>query len=450
MEQPLDVLKKLAGRLDQREPELRRLASYYEGRHNLAFATEKFRAAFGGLFGHVADNWCPIVVDVVEERLNVQGFRFDNEVADADAWAIWQANNLDADSQLAHTDALLYGRSAVSVWVDANGAPRITVESPLQVIVAHAPGEPRRRTAALKRWVDDDEFAYATLYLPERILRYRSTNKVPGDTMASIPLEWEPRGDEVPNPLGVVPVVPLVNRPRVLGFGESEITQVLPLQDAANKLVSDMLVASEFGAFKQRWATGMEIPTDPESGAPLEPFDHAIGRLWVAENEGTKFGEFAATDLANYVRAIDLIVGHIASQSRTPPHYLNPAADRLSGESIKAAETGLVAKTKRKQRHFGESWEEVMRLAFAVTDDPRARATAAETIWADPETRTESEHVDAVAKRKAIGVPWGQLMEDLGYSPQQIERMRSQLRQDAIEAVALETMPNPLEVPRAR
>lgn len=438
---PLAIVKALTTRLDEAQPGLRRLGDYYEGRHRLAFASEKFRAAFGGLFGAMSDNWCPIVVDAVEERLGVQGFRFDSDDADADAWRIWQRNALDADAGLAHGDALTYGGAAALVWAGDDGAPRITVESPLQVVVAHAPGDRRRRTSALKRWIDDDEFAYATLYLPDVILRYRSDRKMAGAADLAAPVDWRPRGEEIDNPLGVVPVVPLVNRPRTLGDGESEIAGVIPLQDAANKLLSDLLVASEFGAFKQRWATGLEIPTDPETGAPIEPFNGAVSRLWVAESETTKFGEFTATDLRNYVVAIDLIVSHIASQTRTPPHYLNPSADRLSGESIKAAETGLVAKVKRKQRHFGEAWEEVLRLAFAVTGDPRAAATSAETIWADPESRTESEHVDAVAKRQAIGVPWPQLMEDLGYSPQQIERMRAQLRLDALDAITLGDLP---------
>ena len=421
----------LTARLDEAEPKLRRLGDYYGGRHRLTFASERFRAAFGGLFSALADNWCSLVVDAVEERLNVDGFRFDDEGADADAWGIWQANGLDAESQLAHTDALLYGRSYAMVWADSSGAPRITVESPRQVVVTHGAGDRRRRTAALKRWVEDG-WAYATLYEPDRIRRYRSVQKVPGDVVLG-PVTWQARGDVVPNPLGVVPVVQLTNRPRILGDGESEIEGIIPLQDAANKLLSDMLLASELGAFRQRWATGLEVPTDPETNQPVEPFDHALGRLWVSEAPESRFGEFSATDLANYTKAIDLIVSHIASQSRVPPHYMSTSADRLSGESIKSAETGLVAKCRRKQRHFGEGWEEVMRLAFAVRGDPRARVAGAETIWADPESRTESEHVDAVAKKGALGVPWEQLMADLGYSPQTIERMRAQRRRQTLD-----------------
>jgi hypothetical protein len=77
--------------------------AYYEGDQRLAFATAKFREAFGALFSAVADNWMPIVVDSKSERLKVQGFRFGTAPgADQRAWDIWQANGMDAASDGAH------------------------------------------------------------------------------------------------------------------------------------------------------------------------------------------------------------------------------------------------------------------------------------------------------------------------------------------------------------
>ena len=78
-----------------------------------------------------------------------------------------------------------------------------------------------------------------------------------------------------------------------------------------------------------------------------------------------------------------------------------------------------------------------MRLAFAVADDPRAQATDAETIWRDPENRTEAQHVDALTKLATLGVPQDQLLSDAGYSPQAIERFRTMRRTAAADQVAL-------------
>jgi hypothetical protein len=438
---------RLGKALSDRRPNLVRLHRYYDGAHPMSFASAKFREAFGGLFKTFADNWTALVVDAVEERLNIEGFRFGETEGDRDAWKIWQRNALDADSQIAHTEALISGDAYAIVWSDADdpSLAAITVESPVEVIVEASPYSRKTRAAGLKRWSDAEGYVCLTLYLPDAIYKWRSTNKQPDpeNNLAEFveSAQWDRRSvpnEDWPltNPYGVVPVVPLVNRPGILrGLrGRSEIADVLPVQDAINKLCADMLVASEFAAFRQRWATGLEIPTDPESGQALEPFKAAIDRLWTVEDAGASFGEFDATDLDNYTKAIELLVQHVASQTRTPPHYFYLSGQFPSGESIKSAETGLVAKARRKMRFFGEGWEEVMRLAFAVEGDAeRAAMFEAETIWGDPESRSESEHVDAVTKMQALGVPQEALWEELGFTPQQIDRFREMRAERALE-----------------
>jgi len=430
---PLWWVDKLAAELRARRPEIETSDAYYRGDHPLAFASQKFRVAFGGLFGGFADNWCELVVDAVEERLNVEGFRFgEDRTGDRDAWAIWQRNGLDADSQIAHTEMLVCRESFALVWADSDGLAEVTIEHPSQTIVAYQAGSLRKRAAGLKLWVDDDGTELATLYLPDAIYKFRGARRIYGTdaVTGSYLSQWTPRqgrGETWPlvNPLGVVPLVPLRNRPRLLAPPVSEIARVIPLQDAINKTVADMLVASEYGAFKQRWATGLDIPVDPATKEPVQPFDAAVDRVWTNENPNGKFGEFDQTNLENFVKAIELLVQHVASQTRTPPHYFALGGQFPSGESIKSAETGLVAKVRRKMRHVGESWEEVMRLCFAIEDDARSEVVAAETIWADPESRSEAQHVDALTKLRAIGVPDEQLWEDAGYSPQQIERFKT-------------------------
>src|SRR3954454_21458849 len=47
---------------------------YYRGDHDLSFATEKFRNAFGALFREFALNLCPAICDSVADKLKVTGF----------------------------------------------------------------------------------------------------------------------------------------------------------------------------------------------------------------------------------------------------------------------------------------------------------------------------------------------------------------------------------------
>jgi hypothetical protein len=108
------------------------------------------------------------------------------------AWEIWQANGMDAASAMAHTEAVKLGEAYWLVEPPANGssdAPRITVEHPSQVIVACAPGDRRKRLAALKKWVDEDGYVYANVYLPDGIAKYRSARRPgrPEDPVAAAP-----------------------------------------------------------------------------------------------------------------------------------------------------------------------------------------------------------------------------------------------------------------------
>jgi hypothetical protein len=95
-----------------------------------------------------------------------------------------------------------------------------------------------------------------------------------------------------------------------------------------------------------------------------------------------------------------------------------------SGEAIKSSEEGLVYKVKSKHTHTGEGWEQAIRLYWLFRDpsDARATATDTETIWRDPETHTESAHVDAVVKKVSVGWPRPQAWFDMGASPQQVKR----------------------------
>lgn len=471
---PALVLRKLHMQMAARRRVIDKAESYYDGAHNLAFAGEKFLEAFGGLFDAFADNWCQVVTNAVEERMTVQGFRVDQGVtADTKAKAIWEDNELDLQSSMGHLDGLIAGAFYVTVWqrdeadgTTAGNIPEITVESATSTIVECHPKIRKRRTAGLRTWLDDDGYEHAELFRPEGVYLFRSHSKQNGAIIDAARTRWVVEdlldgADELdvngmmPNPLGVVPIVEFLNMPRLTvsrraGWAaHSELASVIPLQDAVNKLLADMLVASEFAAYPQRYLTGytpddqLDALTGKPTGAIIQPsFKSGPGLTWWLEGEDAKFGQFAAADLSSSVASIELVVQHIASISATPPHYLRASADRLSGESIKSAESGLVAKTRRKTRGWGAGWEEVMRLAGALSAIPElANAQSMETIWKDPETRTESEHVDAITKKKDLDVPGPQLWEELGYTPEQIARfpaMRAQMQLEGMAANAAE------------
>lgn len=325
----------LLAALIARQRKIRTFDSYYDGKHKLLFATVKFRETFGTLFSAFSDNWCDLVVDSSAERLRVDGFRFgDDEKADSDAREIWQRNDLDAESELAHTEAIKLGCAYALVGPD-DGEPMIQLEPPTNAIVAVDPAAGRKRLAGLRYWADEWGVEHAVVYLPDAIVWWLREREHRG---------WTEDVGSGRNALGVVPLVPLPNMPTLRNRqGRSDVERVIPLQDAVNKLCADMIVASEFAAFPQRWMTGIEIPVypdgDPNAGQPLPSFTARFlagaGVVWADESENAKMGNFAVSDLGIYVRAIEMFIQHVAAQTRTPPHYLLGAMGSFpSGEAI--------------------------------------------------------------------------------------------------------------------
>jgi hypothetical protein len=108
--------------------------AYYEGDHKLAFATAKFREAFGGLFARSPTTGCRSSSKLQGRAAEVQGFRFGKKPgADEAAWDIWQANGLDAESDMrTPRRSSSARRTGSSSPRHGDDPPRITAEHPSQ------------------------------------------------------------------------------------------------------------------------------------------------------------------------------------------------------------------------------------------------------------------------------------------------------------------------------
>ena len=435
---PLQWVNFLGDVLTRRYYDNRIYDAYYRGEHRLPWGpTQQASSVYRRLLKEARSNWAELIVDAVNERLRVIGFRWSgSEDADLDVWNnIWQPNQLDARSDEVHVEALVNGYGYTIIWPDASGDIKITAEHPNEVICYCPTANRHLVTAALKRWCDDWGQWHATLFTTTYIYKFVSLGAVVGSMP---PADWLAREDTaepwpLPNPFSVVPVVEFPNNPRMLTGGRSELAGgQIDMMDRINETVFNRMLAAQFAAFRQKWVTGMEIPRDNE-GNVIEPFRVAVDRLWMTENPDAKFGEFDEASLTNYIAAAEADIQHLAAISRTPAHYLLPHGPMPSGEALKAAETGLVAKVRRRQRFFGEAWEQTLRYALLMQGDARWQDMSGETIWADPESRSDAQTADALVKLAQIGVPAQMLWELSGFfSPQQIQRMQQHRADEAL------------------
>lgn len=265
---PEDWLKRLIACHDKDLDELRLMDAYYEGTQPLSYLAPEIMNELGDRMRQLVINWPQLVVDALDERLDVEGFRYsDSETAERSLWQIWQANNMDEGSQQAHVDALALRRSYAIVGTneDDDDTPIITAESALEV---YAERDPRTRKviAGIKRWEEPAPAGAAPtkcaqLYLPNQRINWEYRKG-----------QWV-QTDVDQHDLNEVLIEPLANRPRLRHLdGTSELRAIIPISDAACKIASDMMVSAEFHAMPRRWATGLSRDDFvDEAGQPWAP-----------------------------------------------------------------------------------------------------------------------------------------------------------------------------------
>lgn len=415
-------------------------ADYYAGNHRLLFATEKFRSVFGSLFRAFADNLCAKVVDAPASRLSITGFSVEKggEKLANEVWALWLANRMDLRAGEVHTEALTSGDAYVIVWPDDDGQPIIYPNDAAMMTARYDSERPGVISWAAKAWLGDDGKLRLNLYYADRIEKYVSANKtdsLPDNSNGFTPYQPEGEGAwPLANPYGKVPVFHFANRGKIGAFGRSELADVIPLQDALNKSIADMLVAMEFVALPQRWATGLEVDIDPNTGKPKALFVPGADRLWTTAGTEAKFGQFAAADLSQFMAVQDGFRKEIASVTNTPIHFIEPPTGNWpSGESLKTAESEFLAKIAQRQTAFGNCWEDVM--AFALTVAGKGSDVRLSAIWKDPAPHSELDQVNVAVLKAQIGVSNEQLQRELGYTEQEIATMAEQKQaSDAVMA----------------
>jgi hypothetical protein len=404
---------------------------YYFGDHQLRYVTEKWREVFGASMPQMTSNWCQLVVDAAAGRLKVEGFTFPSLTGgSADAGPdevvaeIWEENGLGTAQAQAHTTAVYAGRAYTLVEPPGRGEKisRVTVEHPSQTFVRMDPANNRRRLAAIKTWWDINDDGSAgdqniSLYTPTRtyhLKRLRTSTTVAGVYMSDpVPRTGVASVDEVENPLGVVPVVPLDNKPvslaaaptlvgkRMVLGSMSDLQPIYPIQDAITKGLVELVVLGEFASMPLRWATGVTTPRDPKTGQPLEQpeLTSMISALLTFPDKDARVGQLEANDGAGLIARHAMYLRDIGAISRTPPHYMLGDIVNISGDALTATETSLSERIREKHEPLGGGHEQTARIACGFQGDMRRfEDKRCAVTWSNPEIRSVAQATDAASK----------------------------------------------------
>lgn len=441
---------------------------YYRGKHRITFSSEKWRNTFGEQVAQLRDNLCPAVVDALADRVLLEGFAGAQE---AQVQEVWRENDLDRLQGSVHLQAFRDGDAYLMVWPDSKGVPRFYPQPADRMAVRYSDDDPTLLELAAKVWPEvsrsetdgKEEVLYrANLYYADRIekwvQRQATTPTTPGAAV-SIPTDlnaWEEyreparEGEEpgedglgswpVTHEYGQVPVFHFLNDALPGEPGKSELADVIPLQDALNKSLADMMVAQETHALPQRHATGLEVEVvvQPDGSEVEKAPEWKPGGLWYSANKDTRFGEFSAANLEALIKVQDSLRSEIARVSRTPIHYLILSGTFPSGEALRTAEAPLEAKANDRQNGFGPTWEGAMSFALRIKGnrDPEATEARLSAVWKDTRSEGEKEKAETLAMHREAGISRRRHLRELGYSEDDIVAMEEEADEEAQEAQA--------------
>lgn len=413
---------------------LRRLVRYARGqRTRPPWLPEGADAEYREIADKSFSPWGALVVAAPAQGLHLDGYGDSTdqpETAEVDRIGVWhrgwQANGMDSRQHALHQAVLSLGYSYLfvlpsenddGVWIRPEAATRTYAryasqgdEWPLLAVrdlgKARGPGKPKDTARHVELY--DDEARY--------IIR--------GNLVETVPHE-----------LGVCPAVQMRAQIDLLGHPMGEIEPVIPILDRIVDATFNMMMASKYGAFPQRWISGIDTtkpledengdPVTDANGDPVYPSIKAyVDSIITAADPDTKFGQFAAADLRQYVEALEAHIRHLAAITQTPPHYLLGNLVNLSAEALAAAESGLMRKIQDRRDVLGEGYEQALRLAAAILgDDTAAADTSSQVHWQDVESRSLAQVADALVKLAQVGVPMPMLLEMIpGWGRTDVER----------------------------
>lgn len=409
-----------------------RLLRYYQGQQRVEHLGMALPPSLRRFL--VVTNWPRVVVDTIRDRQQVRWMILPGEeTADPQLRDIWDASNLSAHVAMFNQDRMVYGRAFMSVGSNEDNPelPLVRVESPREMTALV--DVRRERVDAAARFYGRDETSgltptHATLYLPEQ----------------TIWCEWD-KGvwrdvDRDRHRIGRVPVVMHLNRRMSGGWvGDSEMTDVIPLSDAAARSLSLMQFAQESHGIPRIFMTGVSQGdfVDPTTGKPIPRFEAYFNALHTITSPDAKMGQLTAADLKNFETSMSIYGKQASTVTGFPGRYFGINTTNPPGEgAIRADEATLIRSVETQNEQVGMTlgWVGALALRFATQDWVPGNRVRVD--WFDPATPTVAQRMDAVTKAKATGIlsregSW----DELGWSEARKAKERGYFEAEATDPV---------------
>lgn len=369
---------------------------YARGQHRLKLTSEMRRMMqiSSDLTDRYNANYCDLIIQAMADRLTVDTIQGDT--AQASEWlaAALADNRFDA-LQIATREALLRDGETYLMSEYREDGTFVLAHEPVwdgdvgMIGVLDTGG---KLACAVKVWREPG-IRLANVYYRTLTQKYA----VDGDTLKLLETEDTTRGGQEPG----LPVVRFSNK-----ADQSELENVIPLQDSLNRTLISMVMASELTAFSVLFAVGFKpdagimpgailnaMITD-ETGNAIAPTDKDGAQAVSALLGSYRLERIEAGSLEQLISQADFLINQIGTVSGTPlPGMMG--GNTQSGEALKQREVRLLSKVQRAQVLMGNAWEDVagmMHRQASVFGSTRPPAVTRWTAnWKTAELRNDAD-----------------------------------------------------------
>jgi hypothetical protein len=300
--------------------------------------------------------------------------------------------------------------------------------------LVYNPENPTEKLYAVKIWRSGDKESRMNIYTADSIRKYRTNSDAVTEGS-----QWT-QIDTVENPFGEVPVFHFrTHRP----YGRPEHFDAYDAQNHINKLFIQSMNTIDYQGAPQRWALanpdggeGSDFDDNDAGADEMLSMKNGPGQLWYMKGV-TSVGEFSVADPDNFWEPIKNTLRSMSALTDTPLHFFERTGNNPTGNGLRTAEAPLLKKIADREQSFGYTWRDIFRFVLKV----EGIKSGVQVFWKTHESLDELERWEVALKKINAGLSHRQALREGGYSPDQIEQIMSERKQEAADGLYYQRAP---------
>ena len=363
--------------------------AYYNGDHTVDIPP-KVKAALESELGTVS-NYCRVVVDSAVEyicsgELGIEVMHDGTNQIEADKaerllYDVYEANGLLFEEMLkAITIMGKKGDVFLKLYIE-NDEIKIRILRPDICFPRYRSDDYKEMIYCVIQWFDEDDLGSpsarndgnlvsssllgetrkwkAQVFRPDVVEYYELANgsDIVDPFQSFQRSEWQ-LVDIQDNILGFIPIIHIKNTMDDLEYGVSDLQVMIDLQDALNKILTDMLLTMDNQAFQRIVIFGGQTPKGHKIS--MEP-----GSVIEVPNENGNLQVVNAADITPFIQAMDRIVDQVYTVTSIPRTVLSKSEGGVvSGYALRLHYLPLERKCKKKEIILKNRFCELNRMIF--------------------------------------------------------------------------------------